>query len=135
MPATFTLVKSTPYSVVYRVDGGADGTEGTLDYTSAPKLTELVAGPYRYYIVRGLSGFGFGGSVNQLAKLNLDGALVGPARVRIHLITGMNLSNDLPETLTLKWTATGLSATFPGSTGETPQSLLIEIRFRHSSLR
>ena len=129
--ATWRWVKSTPYSVVYFVDGDAGGTEGILDYTNSAEYDKLVPGPYKAYIKRGLTGIGFGGSVNQLDKNNLEGSK--SERVRIYHVAGIDSNYKLPTTLLMKWVGVGISATLDA--GEPPGSLLIEIRFIHSSRR
>lgn len=130
MAATWTLLKSTPYSACYDV-GGEDAAPGVLDYSNPLVLGALVPGPYRTYITK---------SLGALDHLNLDANTIGDRRkrrVRIYRVGG-NAGNGEAiapgSNFTLAWVANGLTATVAGGEGN-PQGMLIEIRFVHSSRR
>jgi hypothetical protein len=131
MPATFTLLKSTPYTACYLVEAG-DGNPGTLDYSSAPRIAELHPGPYRTFMER---------NVGDLAALNLDAGAwnaAGKRRIRIFHVSGSAPAGNselhpTPATYTLAWIANGLQAVLPHA--ESAWRILIEIRFIHSARR
>lgn len=123
--ATATLVKSTAYSAVYHVTSGNDNP-AVINYTDAPTLAALVAGPYKAEVkLRAAAG--------TLDKANLDQN--ASPRIRIYYPLAISDLTQLPiGAFTVAWTTTGLSITLPGE-GEGAQDLYIEIRFIHSARR
>jgi hypothetical protein len=122
---TFTFLKSTPCSVVYRLEGGTDagpGTAGTRDFDPTMKA-EMVAGPLKSELAR---------RNGVLDQLNLN---VNSARVRIYKVTGLDVVQAIPASVTLAWTTTGLTATLPTIAEGVTDKLFIEIRFEHSVKR
>lgn len=123
MPATFTLLKATPYSASYIVDGG-DGSEGILDY-SGPAFLDLVSGPLRTTVRRRLGSLG---------SLDLTSGTGSP--VSIYFPTGVNQTYSTSFNHLIHWVANGLSVTLSDSAGgEFTTKTIIEIRFRHSRER
>jgi hypothetical protein len=121
MAATFTLLKSTPYTASYLISHvpGAD-----LDYTGAD-FTALAAGPYRTQIAKWLGA---------LDRLNLESAAYPQVkkRIRVYRVSGQSTEEVEPATYTLAWTANGMTATL---SSEGTANLVIEIRLIHSSRR
>jgi hypothetical protein len=108
---------------VYWADANALGGVATIDYTSAPVLAALVAGPYRYQIEKNLGA---------LTIFNIDNADKRSGRVRIYRVSGSGISEGEPSTYTVVWVANGLKITLPAEENVT---LLLEIRLIHSSRR
>jgi hypothetical protein len=108
-----TLEKATPYSLVYKLVGGA--TAGAI----APQ-TDAVPGPLKAFLKRLAAA-------NAMATLNLDNASVRSRTVRIRHIEGSTDAQTVPGTRILVWTAAGLAVTT--AVGSTSQ---IEIRLAQS---
>lgn len=123
-----TLIKSTPYSAVYKLENGGLGGTALIDYTSAPELAKLVAGPYRYEIVRWL---------NQLDKYNLGNVSHRDCRIRIYRVGGLSTFAEIEPVLaySITWVAAGLQVFLDAGAEADLAYLLIEIRFIHSSRR
>jgi hypothetical protein len=118
-----TLLKSTPYSAVYRAESLAGGEVFTIDYTDAPTMAALVPGPYKYQIRQWLGS---------LDHVNGNDASTRPRRIRIYQVSGISLQEIDPGTYSVIWVVNGLQITFPA---ESAGTLLLEIRFVHSSRR
>ena len=118
IPTTFTFIKSTPYSVVYQINGGVGA--GALDFDPTMKAN-MVAGPLKAELTAR------NGHLDQL-NLNLDSA-----RVRLYFVTAIDATMVNPTSNTIVWTTTGLSATLPAVDGG--NGVFIEIRFMHSTKR
>lgn len=115
---------ATPYSKVYDIVGGAD--PGILLWTTID--SQLVAGPLKAELAR------LAATPTGLPSLNLTGT---NGRVRIYFPVGINLLEGVPPggDIDIHWVATGLSIQIPATGPEVNSSMLIEIRFRHSSKR
>jgi hypothetical protein len=122
---TTTLLKSTPYAAVYHIAAaGTTVDPAAIDYTDAPTMAALVAGPYRYQIKKMLG---------ILDHLNLDNADPRNRRIRIYRVLGVNLLETNPQTYTVVWTVNGLRFTLQDEAKAS--DLFIEIRLVHSSRR
>jgi hypothetical protein len=113
--AVWAVQKATPYSLVYKITGGA--TQGNLP--AATMLTDAVPGPLET-LIRKLN------ATNKLNYLNLDAAL--SSRVRVRLVTGINFAQTLPPTaINVQWWTNGMTADVPAAS-----QLFVEIRFAQS---
>ena len=123
--ASWTFLKGTPYTAVYRVDGGS-----TLALPFNPTMRgQLHEGPLKAELARLAA-------VNDLESLNLDDE---NRRVRIYFVSALdgNYTQTMPggNAFYLSWTATGLifGGGYDAESGAA--QLLIEIRFIHSAKR
>ncbi len=128
--ATFTLLKSTPYTATYLIAGDGTGDAGTLDYSNAPTYAALRPGPYKTQIRKWLGSLGV---------LNVDDATPGTAfrkrRIRVYRVAGQAAAEGDPSgAYTLQWVANGLQAVGIANDGGA-LNVVIEIRLIHSSRR
>jgi hypothetical protein len=123
--STATFIHATPFSAVYKVDGASGNDPVLIDYTDAPTLAHLVAGPLKAEIVKRLGA---------LTALNLNGTASG--RVRIYLVTGISDFIICNDGLGVQWVANGLQVfADEGGEGQSPSDFYIEVRFQHSEDR
>lgn len=123
--ATIALVGTpTPYSAVYKLDGGSGANPGVLDFSNPPTLAALAAGPLKAEITRRLG---------HLDDLNLN---VDSARVRVYFVTGIDENMYFAGPMNVYWTANHLEASiWAGGEGGHEGILFVEIRFEHSQER
>lgn len=124
--AARTIEARTPYSMIYKIDGGA--TLGTFDPAAdASAPTDGThpgkgAGPLATTLLRLKAA-------SAMASLNLDGTR--GLRVRTRHVTGVNIGQTFPPTaINVQWTATGMTASVPAAS-----QLILEIRLAQSNER
>ena len=132
MATSWKFIKATPYTAVYRINGGpiGQGGPGIVDYTDAPTLANLVPGPLKTEITR------------RLGSLNALNLYLNSSRVRITYVDGIADPDGLWMTMrqgaqTIAWTGNGLTATLqavPGAEGAA-DNIYVEIKFQHSRKR
>lgn len=120
MATTLTLMKATPHSLAYQLDGD---NGAPTPYAATVLIGHCVPGPLRTLLVKY-------NAANKLDHLNLDATgpgLESLGLVRIRSVDGIGGQQTPPTTKTIVWGANTLDVTaFAGSRSQ------IEIRLTHS---